>query len=762
MNGHRVSCRSLILVLDSRGRVLSLRPVASQTEWLAAQSSPVGLWQLGLIRPVTYSNPLPPVVIPEKQYQGHEWWANRDEYLADLELDSSEAPAPEISGDETSLTLYWTLAIPDGEVKLSIRIEGGERERLEFRINVNLPESWAIKRVTFPRIRGFGNLAEPDKDALLYPETWGVLRRNPLQHQTCYSGQYPAHINWCQMLAWLHEDQGVYLGILDPDSHHTGLDMQYALGADPVPLETDPRNLHLTSAGAEPGVPATPAVAPLPLAERLNAGLKPSMQLRCQHWPPMRHHWQSPYPVVLQGFRGSWYDAAVIHRNWATKQRWCRRGKLAERKDASSSLAGLDLWFSQYGFPPGSADPAPAWDFQRRMHALQEFFQLPFGIHWYHWHHFSWHSTFPGHSPPVEGFETVLRDLQDRGIVVMPYCQGRLLYRDRPDWEHERMHASVEANGQPYLEQYTPQDDWPLALCPGDSWSRQQWIETARMLWRKGVDGVYFDQITAMPPSLCYHADHDHEAGGGNQYWHGYDQALAALTPEIQENPQRFLSSELMADAFLDRIDLYLSFMPPLEDFVPLHPAIYGDYTTVMGRSTPDEILRNPQLLAICQGEQLLFGGQLGWMSDAILSVPKAAEYLRDLARLRRHLRDFLHYGTLARPIRLRQEQRLRLTIPSSFTGKGDILLDRPAVRHTVWQAPDGRLLLLLLNEATTESTIQITPPAAWPGGIWRRRILGKEQTESILFDRELTFNLPAFAVLTLESTPKKPAVPTA
>lgn len=750
---YRISTQTLVLTLDSLGRVVSLRHSDSGYEFLSARSEPVGLWEMGLIRPVSYSDPLPAIVVPEIEHEGHEWFANREEYKADLELDSNDFDAPVIGGTDSGLTLTWAVAVPDGIATVTISIDGGtDRDRLEFRIDVLLPDTWSVKRVTYPRIRGFGDLAVPEEDALLYPETWGVLRHNPLEDRTNYSGQYPAHINWCQMLAWLHEDKGIYLGVLDPESNHTGLDMQYVEGAEPVPLENDRRTLHVSEAGSEPGV-IERAIARMPLTERVAAGVGPSMQLRCHHWPLMVSKWSSPYPVVLQGFSGSWYDAAVIHRDWATRQRWCRRGRLADREDASSALAGLDLWFSQYGFPPWSKDPAPAWEFQKSMHALHDFFEMPFGIHWYHWHNFSWHSGFPAHAPPVEGFKEVLCDLQERGIVVMPYCQGRLLYRDRPEFEAERAHASVEANGQPYLEKYTPQDDWPLALCPGDKWSQEQWHEAARMLWEEyGVEGVYFDQITAMPPSLCYHAGHGHALGGGNQYWHGYDTALASMAPMIQEDSDRFLSSELMADAFMDHIDLYLSFVPPLEDFVPLHPAIYSGYTTVMGRNTPEGVLRDPQLLAICQGEQLLFGGQLGWVDDSILKYPDAAAYLRDLARLRSVVREFLHYGTMERPLDLKQESRISLALPADFTGKGTVHIERPAVRHTAWRACDNRRLVLLLNEATDESTVQLEIPSDWPGGDWALRVLGKADPAAINVDGTISLSLPALSVVALVS----------
>ena len=742
---HQVRCRTLLLTLDDRARVTSLVHRDAGYELLSAKSDPVGLWQLGLIRPVTWDDPLPPIEYPDLEHEGHEWWANRNEYKADLALDANDAPPPTVSGNEDELSLVWSASVPGGEAKVTISITGGVgRDRLEFRARVVLPEDWALKRVTYPRLRGFGDREAPAEDALLFPENWGVLRRNPLADMTSYVGQYPGHVNWCQMAAWLHGKAGLYLGVLDPDTNHTGIDAQYVEGDEPAPWEIERWHIHRDELK-----PHTP------LAERLAAGKQPAMQIRCNHWPSQASKWQSAYPVVLQGFTGTWFDAAQLHRGWATQQRWCRRGRLADRADAPESLADLDLWFTRYGFPPWSKEPAPAWDFQEAIHRLHDFFGMPFGVHWYHWHSFSWHTTFPTHEPVVDGFPEVLADLQKRGIVVMPYCQGRLLYRDRPGFEEERTHANVESNGQPYLEMYTSQDDWPLALCPGDEWSRKQWFEAARLLWQEhGVEGVYFDQITAMPPSLCYHAGHGHPLGGGNQYWKGYDEALDAMEPVKNEDRRRFLSSELLADAYVDRIDLYLAFVPPLEDYVPLFSAIYGDYTTIMGRSSPADVMADLQLFAMAQGEQMLFGGQLGWVSDEILKHPEAAAFLRDAARLRTRVRSVLHYGSLEAPLDCTVEgQRISLDLPEALCCKRHpVHIDREAIAHAVWRGPDGQVLILLLNETRAEASITFDSRPDWPGGAWQMWTQGRDEADSIDVAGRVTIAVPPLKLVALIS----------
>lgn len=737
---HEVRCSSLVLRLDDRGRVVSLVHRAGEYEFLSAPAQPVGLWELGLIKPVVFDDPLPPIECPKMEDFPHRSaWANRNEYVADLVLDSSDI-VPIIAGDENGLSLTYVAEVPGGLATVTLRIAGGSQvDELSFYCTVNLPEGWAVKRAAFPRVRGFGDHAAPDGDALLYPENWGVLRRNPLADMTDYAGQYPGAYNWCQMLAWFHGEHGLYLGVLDPESHFIGLDMQYVEGGKPAGWR------HFWDMELPPLPERTP------LADRLAAG--PSMQLRVNHWPEMTAAWVCPYPVVLRGFTGDWYDAGQMHREWATQQRWCRRGLLAEREDASATLASLDLWFIQYAFPPWSMEPGPAWDFQKGMHKLLDFFGAPFGIHWYNWHNFSWHSHYPTHFPTQEGFVEVLEDLQSRGVVVMPYCQGRLLYQDRPTIEQDRSHASVEANGQPYLEKYTDQDYWPLALCPADPWSQLQWIDTARTLWRQyGTDGVYFDQIAAMPPSLCYHAGHGHPLGGGTWYWEGYDEALGAMAPMIEEDSNRFLSSELMSDAFMDRIDLYLTFVPPIEEYVPLHPAIYSGYTTVMGRSTPESVSEQLQLFVIEQGEQFIFGGQLGWMNEDILKYPDSAAFLRDLVHLRAQVRAILHFGIMQRPLEMTVSGGpLEIELSTALCGKDyPVRVRREAVRHTVWQSPDGDVAILLLNESTEPREVTLPLAGDLPAGPWSVLTLGSDVVTHIDAAHSITLTVPALIAMAL------------
>ncbi len=50
------------------------------------------------------------------------------------------------------------------------------------------------------------------------------------------------------------------------------------------------------------------------------------------------------YAVTIAPFCGNWWEAAHIYRAWAVRQKWCRKGKVAFRKDFPRIAAEASLW----------------------------------------------------------------------------------------------------------------------------------------------------------------------------------------------------------------------------------------------------------------------------------------------------------------------------------------------------------------------------------------------------------------------------------
>src|SRR5690606_36692835 len=162
-----------------------------------------------------------------------------------------------------------------------------------------------------------------------------------------------------------HGDAGLYQGIRDGQNHHAGLEATYVEGDAPAPLS-------VTRWYINRDVPTWDSDNPPPLAERTD----PASTLEAHTWPTQGHARTSPYPVILRVFEGGWYEAARIHREWALKQRWCRKGRLADRQQLPIA-ADLDLWFCRYGFPPWDMTPSDESAMVESMHLLRDSFDPP-------------------------------------------------------------------------------------------------------------------------------------------------------------------------------------------------------------------------------------------------------------------------------------------------------------------------------------------------------------------------------------------------
>ena len=74
--------------------------------------------------------------------------------------------------------------------------------------------------------------------------------------------------------------------------------------------------------------------------------------------------------------------------------------------------------------------------------------------------------------------------------------------------------------------------------------------------------------------------------------------------------------------------------------------------------------------------------------------------------------------------------------------------VDRPAVCHTVWLAPDGRRLILLLNESREEAEVRLDLPR----GVWRLERMGQAESEDIGRGEAASVRVPALGVCALVS----------
>ena len=156
--------------------------------------------------------------------------------------------------------------------------------------------------------------------------------------------------------------------------------------------------------------------------------------------------WRCRGEVVVEAFRGDWFDAAQIYRAWAEQnaQWWPQREEWA-RTDTPKWMREVCIW----GRPYGSFEQAvpPTKRFAEYMAGL------PMAVHWYSWHEIPFDNNYPHYFPAKPGFAEGVKAMQEAGVRVMPYINGRLWDMDTEDFKTTALPAATKKrDGQPYVE----------------------------------------------------------------------------------------------------------------------------------------------------------------------------------------------------------------------------------------------------------------------------------------------------------------------
>jgi hypothetical protein len=572
--------------------------------------------------------------------------------------------------------LEWSRPLDERIGPLTVRLSAtldARSSAMRWTLRVtNSGSAWGVWRVIFPQVA----LSKFDEHAVvLLPNGPGELKRGAWDE--AYTYQQPYGQAWCtmQLLAAYAETTtrsqatGLYLAVHDP--HGSTKD---------ISAQSDPPNSALTLAYDTP--------AP-------NIGLP-------------GNGFTFSGEAVWQLLRGDWYDAAQIYRAWASQHaRWWPKLGPAGRSDTPAWMRELSAWV-QAGFVPGTTNGLAPSDSLAPVKRFHELVDVPVALHWYAWHQIPFDNDYPHYFPAKEGFAEAVRELQQTGVYIMPYINGRLW--DTRDHGTEDFEFSVLAlpaatkdeHGEPYTESYGSKeaDNTPVKLavmCPTTKlWQTRVHDIVMRLINEVGVDSVYIDQVAAAKPTLCMDATHEHPLGGGHWWNEGYYQMIGRIQTELPEG--RMITTECNAEAFIPWFDGYLTWHWQLDNMVPVFPAIYGGTVQTFGRAYDGNALAK----RMKAGQQLVFGEQVGWFNPAIIEDPSMAAYLRQVIRLRHALRRYFYAGRMLRPPQLSAVPQVKADWQFALVS-GDDWVTTDAVMSGAWALPGERRAVLLFVNVSDE-----------------------------------------------------------
>ena len=338
-----------------------------------------------------------------------------------------------------------------------------------------------------------------------------------------------------------------------------------------------------------------------------------------------------------------------------------------------------------------------------------DYFKVPIAVHWYGWHQIPFDDSYPEYLPPKEGFKEGVAQLQEAGVRVIPYINGRLFDPRTDSWKNEGAAAFCALNprGEKYVEVYGQSP--PLTpMCPKTPyWQEKVASIVERLVDEYGVDGVYIDQIGAAPAKLCFNPSHPHPLGGGHYWVEGYREMLEKVRSRVRrKNPAAVLVTEDAAEPYTGLLDGYLMCNQTLEAMVPAYPAVYGGVNLTFGRRILPEDAQERWPFVVKIAQMFVFGAQMGWLGPWILDFPQVAEYLKVLAQVRFRGVKYLAGGELVHPPSLDVSNLSLISTQWRLWNKTQ-RVDVPAVLCSAWRAQDGALGIVTTNLSETSQAFR-------------------------------------------------------
>lgn len=441
--------------------------------------------------------------------------------------------------------------------------------------------------------------------------------------------------------------------------------------------------------------------------------------------------------AVWQLFDGDWYDAALLYRAFFEQHAsWKPVMQDGKRADMPEWLRTNPHWWRK----------RMLWDesYVKELLEADRDLGLQSPVHLYDWFQIPYDTNYPHYFPAKDAFLPGIRRLQENGIRVMPYINGRLWDthdKGKEDWQFTpiaRPNCTKKIGGQPFLEVYPTSNIELAIMCPSTALWQEKQKEIVDQLYNDyGVNAVYLDQIGAAQAYPCEDRGHSHRAGGGTWWVESYRNLLDHLHRSMPEDT--FLATECTSDPYMKDIQAYLSWIWIKNDQVPAFMVIYNGYVSVFGRCydyAPDAAGQD-----ILAAQSLTFGEQMGWIKPEIYQKLKHKDFYKKCVRCRAELGSFFYDGHLLRSPVITDSHRLRTT-KIKFEAYGG-LLEHTATFSELWERSDGQKLLLLLNASARETTPVIT--ASLPDGAYSLR--GDLTGEVSVADGSLSVTLPPHSV---------------
>ncbi|HCN08395.1 MAG TPA: hypothetical protein DIT01_10715 [Lentisphaeria bacterium] len=690
-----------------------------------------------------------------------------------VEVEVSSADSPEDGGTTTLIAHFRQLGGLDLDVTVTVRATANDRYS-RWSLSLQNDAGLSITDVQFPFVVSPYSLGgKPGTEAILLPFGPGVLLNGPkpedlepdcphtwqIRPENGDCSHYPGLVV-AQFLAYYNDRAGIFVSCQDSNGMIKLI----------MPVHR------------EPGV-----------------------RLGISHvgdWPQHGER-QLEYDVVIGSFTGDWYTAADMYRDWSLQQKWAAT-PLSKRTDVPEWLLDSPphiILRIQGELDIGPTAPNEAFLPYRKalpmLDKLSERIDAPIVPVIMSWERAGpW--VYPDCFPPVGGEES-LREFtemaRERGWRVGTFANGTRWVvghfwsgYDGADYfaEHGGDRSVCRTHtGDLWSEQWDATWRPSHPACLGAPQTQEIAQEFVRTMTDLGLDWIQFlDQNVGCCTFPCFATDHDHPPAPGRWMTDRMEQLADYFTEVKTEQLARSKGQRQMVFSVETPVNEYflphfqccdVRVIPPGHDarghfprpfhnmcyFVPLFHYLYHEFIVIqggfgMGPEPYHLPIRNAYNLVVGEipGAVMKSDGTLlnldstdwaPWDVEAG-SNDDAVEMLAATAALRRGpAADFLVYGRMMQPAQVGEVRTMRW----QHDGKDHQI---PAVFHAAWQAPDGRLGLVLANWTTETQEITVSDSRLGPTVTQHGSAPSLDSQTCQTSSGELSVTLPALSCTLLDT----------
>ena len=610
------------------------------------------------------------------------------------------------------------------QVSMSVAV-AGTASQWDIAVS-GLGEHHSLMEVTYPVL----NLQSTSEDTFFVPYYHGKLIEDTPNNPVDYTTRYPR--GWggtMQYMAYYNHRYGLYFGMHDPKASIKTFGAQ--------------------SSGEGIDVWQNTAIANKSRAD---------------------NNWKLPGYVALDAFEGDWYDAALKYRSWVFSTAEYRPLNTPPRAARQEKLGNVAIWVQE---------AVVAYDvdvLEEHIRNFKEYMDIPVGVAWTSFNGKEFDKCYPEIFPEKAGLKEVISRLKQSygsGVYFSGYMNGMLYDMNLSSYASHEAYTIKNSTGEVLSQVFS--GTLFAYMCPTqEPWHNIMSQSTQQMTHDIGFDGAYVDMVTASSSRECYDPSHQHPLGGGSYWRDGYKQMFAQMH-EASVAGAPYVSEEAN-DFLIDEVDGFLTIGYSTNNQVPALSAVYAGHVQLVGlpmgwsdykgSDDPDS-----QRFYGRVAQSFNYGVQLGrfWMglvSSTHERSRRAADFVRELGRLRTALTDFFSFGRMLKPLPLAGSIPNVSFAPYTYPAIYQETVVLPAVQTSVWtnQEENAVALVFVNGKVPQREDDNITFSFDFNGALYGMdgdHVMMKEVTQSGSTDSEMissvftkTVTLPSYGVKVFVITP--------